>query len=65
MDIRSFSINDETNLVVYDETVTRGLEADFRHDLQNCVEFSVFKYDAQPAGTRMLDSLMRLCSPLL
>src|SRR4029450_9502758 len=28
MDIRSFSINYETNLVIYDETLTRELEAD-------------------------------------
>ena len=29
IDIRSFSINYETNLVIYDEGVTRELEADF------------------------------------
>jgi hypothetical protein len=29
MDIRSFSINYETNLVIYDEAITRELEADF------------------------------------
>jgi cardiolipin synthase len=65
MDIRSFSINYETNLVVYDETVTRELEADFRNDMQCCVDFSVAQYDQQPAHTRLLDSMMRLCSPLL
>ena len=30
MDVRSFSINYETNLVVYDEAVTRELEAIFQ-----------------------------------
>lgn len=65
MDPRSFSINYETNLVVYDQTVTRELEADFRADMQNCVDFSVAEYDEQPAMTRLLDSMMRLCSPLL
>ncbi len=65
MDIRSFSINYETNLVVYDETVTRELEADFERDVDSCEDFSVSRYDAQPRRTRLLDSVMRLCSPLL
>ena len=65
MDIRSFSINYETNLVVYDEAVTRELEADFEKDIDSCVEFSVSTYDAQPGRKRLLDSVMRLCSPLL
>lgn len=65
MDIRSFSINYETNLVVYDEAVTRELEADFEQDMRNCVEFSASAYDAQSGTTRFFDSVMRLCSPLL
>jgi uncharacterized membrane protein len=62
---RSFSINYETNLVVYDETITKELEADFEKDIDSCVDFSVSSYDAQPARRRLLDSAMRLCSPLL
>jgi cardiolipin synthase A/B len=65
MDIRSFSINYETNLVVYDEAVTRELEAAFQQDMRHCVEFSTAEYDGRPGGTRLLDSVMRLCSPLL
>ena len=65
MDIRSFSINYETNLVVYDEAVTRQLEADFERDIDSCADFSVSRYDAQPLRTRLLDSVMRLGSPLL
>lgn len=65
MDIRSFSINYETNLVVYDEAITKRLEADFERDMDSCVEFSVPLYDGQPFRTRLLDSVMRLCSPLL
>ena len=65
MDIRSFSINYETNLVVYDEAVTMQLEEDFERDIDSCVEFSVSVYDAEPLRTRLLDSLMRLGSPLL
>jgi cardiolipin synthase len=65
MDIRSFSINYETNLIVYDETVTRELEAAFLRDMRHCAEFSISEYDKLPGRTRLLDSMMRLCSPLL
>lgn len=65
MDIRSFSINYETNLVVYDEAVTTQLEEDFQRDIGSGVDFSASIYDAQPLRTRLLDSVMRLGSPLL
>jgi cardiolipin synthase len=65
MDIRSFSINYETNLVVFDETVTGELEAAFHQDMRHCIEFSAAAYDSQPGRSRLLDSVMRLCSPLL
>jgi cardiolipin synthase len=65
MDIRSFSINYETNLVVYDEALTRELEADFEADLERCVMFSVEEYEARRRGARFIDSTLRLCSPLL
>ena len=65
IDIRSFSINYETNLVVYDEAVTRELEADFLADLEHCVVFSADDYDAQATSSRVVDSVMRLGSPLI
>jgi len=65
IDIRSFSINYETNLVVYDEAVTRELEADFLEDLQHCIQFSADEYDTQRASSRLVDSVMRLGSPVI
>ncbi len=65
MDIRSFSINYETNLVIYDEAVTRELEADFLADQDHCVAFSAKEYARRPRTTRFVDSTLRLCSPLL
>src|SRR5262245_43347901 len=65
MDIRSFSINYETNVVVYDDEVTVKLEADFLADLAHCVRFSADDYDAQRTSSRLVDSVMRLCSPLI
>ncbi len=65
MDIRSFSINYETNLLAYDETTARELEADFEADLEHCVPFSVDAYEARNRTARFIDSSLRLCSPLL
>ena len=65
MDIRSFSINYETNLVVYDEALTRELEGDFAADLQHCVAFSAEDYEARSRAARFVDSMARLFSPLL
>ncbi len=65
MDIRSFSINYETNMVVYDERITRELEADFAADLAHCDEFSAAEYESRPRSSRFLDSTLRLGSPLL
>jgi cardiolipin synthase len=65
IDIRSFSINYETNLVVYDEAVTRELEADFFADVERCVVFRAAEYDAHKTSSRLIDSVMRLGSPLI
>jgi cardiolipin synthase len=65
IDIRSFSINYETNLIVYDEAMTRELEADFLNDVQRCVVFSADDYHARSRSSRLIDSMMRLASPLI
>jgi cardiolipin synthase len=65
MDIRSFSINYETNLVIYDQAVSRELEADFFADQENCVPFSAGEYERRAGMSRLVDSMLRLCSPLL
>jgi len=65
MDIRSFSINYETNLVVYDQAVTTQLEADFLADLASCERFNADAYAARTTSSRLVDSVMRLCSPLI
>jgi cardiolipin synthase len=65
MDIRSFNINYESNLVVFDAAKTRELEEDFRNDLAKCVKFDVEVYKNSNVFGRARDSLMRLASPLL
>jgi hypothetical protein len=41
------------------------LESDFLADLEHCVVFSAETYDAQKTSSRLLDSVMRLGSPLI
>ena len=50
---------------MYDAGVTRELEADVQADLAQCVPFSAAEYEARRAPSRLLDSTLRLFSPLL
>ena len=65
MDIRSFAINYESNLIIYDERTAKKLEQDFLNDLEHCVEFDVEAYSKNHILGRFRDSLFRLASPLL
>jgi cardiolipin synthase len=65
MDIRSFSINYETNLVIYDRDTTRQLETAFLADIRQCQPFSADAYMRLPGYQRLGDSVMRLFSPIL
>lgn len=65
MDIRSFTINYETNLVVYDRDVTRQVESAFLADIRQCHAFNAKAYRRRPVHQRLGDSLMRVFSPLL
>jgi len=51
--------------MIYDEGVTRELEADFLADVEQRVVFRVDEYDAHPRSSRPVDSVMRLASPLI
>lgn len=65
MDVRSFTINYETNLVIYDREVTKRLESAFVADIRHCEVFSAEAYQRLPVMHRFGDSVMRLFSPLL
>ena len=64
-DIRSFSINYEAMAVIYDEEKARELAADFENDMKDCDVFSLEKYEDSPLWRRLLNSTMRLASPIL
>lgn len=65
MDIRSFAINYELNLILYDRKTTQALDKLFCHDLQHCTEFDLKAYKRGNLVWRTRDSVMRLFSPLL
>jgi cardiolipin synthase len=65
MDIRSFSINYEANLIIYDEKMACQLEQDFLNDLALCTEFNLEAYENSNFFWRLRDSMARLFSPLL
>jgi cardiolipin synthase len=65
MDIRSFTINYELNLVIYDEKTAKELEQDFANDLIHCQEFKLKAYKRSNLFGRVRDSVFRLASPLL
>lgn len=65
MDIRSFSINYELNLIIYDEKTTQQLERDFHTDLKHCQPFDLKRYRRTNGFKRARDSISRLFSPLL
>ncbi len=65
MDIRSFAINYELNLIIYDEKTAKELEQDFVHDLSHCQEFKLKVYKRGNLFSRVRDSVFRLASPLL
>lgn len=65
MDIRSFSINYETNLVIYDRDTTKRIETAFLGDIRQCQPFSADAYMRLPGYKRLGDSVMRLFSPVL
>ncbi len=65
MDIRSFAINYELNLIIYDVETTQKLEALFHDDLETCQRFDLQAYEECNVLLRARDSLMRLLSPLM
>lgn len=65
MDIRSFRLNYEINLLVYDELFASELEALFARDLKRARPVSLEEYVNRPLEKRLLEGTARVLSPLL
>ena len=66
LDFRSFENNFESNLFMYCEDVAMRMKDVFMHDLEHCELFDRASYSAKrPFLRRLIESLVRLVSPLL
>jgi len=65
MDIRSFALNFETNVVVYSERMARRMEQIFRGDIKDCIQITREVYGRRSMVIRFKEQLCRLLSPLL
>jgi cardiolipin synthase A/B len=54
-DDRSFEINDEVSLVVYDRGIAAELEGTFEADLQHCVEQNLEEWKKRPLRHKLTD----------
>ncbi|MGZ4892324.1 MAG: cardiolipin synthase [Halobacteriota archaeon] len=64
-DLRSFGLNFETNAIIYDTPVARGLKHAFTKDLNACTELTPERYANRPATIKLKESISRLFSALL
>ncbi|HEU4521406.1 MAG TPA: phospholipase D-like domain-containing protein [Thermoanaerobaculia bacterium] len=54
-DDRSFEINDEVSLVVYDDAIAAELERTFEADLEHCIEPKLEQWQRRPALHKLRD----------
>ncbi|MBP2133058.1 cardiolipin synthase [Methanomicrobium sp. W14] len=64
-DIRSFSLNFESNAFIYDETVSGKLKNIFEEDLKYCSEKTNDDYNNRTVAVRFKESISRLFSQVL
>ena len=64
IDIRSFKLNFEINAFIYDSRISSLLKNSFVKDIDNCLELTWETYSNRPMRLRLMESLIRLLSPL-
>lgn len=65
MDIRSFSLNFETNAVLYGETSVKELRDQYARDMRESSRITYDLYKKRPLGIRLKQAFSRLLSPIL
>ena len=58
-DDRSFHLNEELNLFVYDSAFAEQMEARFQRDLSRCRPYTLAMWNARPLAKRMTEWLLR------
>lgn len=64
-DYRSFENNFECSLFIYDRDFNRKMRDIFFEDIRNCVRLTFSGWHSRPLPQRMLESIVRLVSPIL
>ncbi|MEG0075677.1 MAG: cardiolipin synthase [Eubacterium sp.] len=64
-DIRSFTLNFETNAFVYDPNIAKKLHAIFIKDIDNSIAYTLDDYKKRPRLIKIKESISRLFAPLL
>lgn len=64
-DPRSFHLNDEANLNVYDRGFAAEMTASFEHDLQRCKRVTLADWQARPALEKVRERVTALLAPVL
>jgi len=65
VDIRSFALNFEVNVIVYNRKKAEEMEGFFKDDLKYCTQITRDVYAVRPMGIRFKEQVCRLLSPLL
>ncbi len=64
-DFRSFENNFEGNLLIYDREINRQMRDIFFADLKECRKLNLPEWKKRPITQRLLESILRLVSPIL
>lgn len=65
MDIRSFSLNFESNIFIYNENIAKDMENQFFKDLKVCREVTFESFEKRSIVSRFGEAIIRLVSPLM
>lgn len=65
MDIRSFSLNFETNAVIYNTSISEKMKNQFMEDMEFCKEIKLEDFKNRSRTTKVAESVVRLLSPIL
>jgi cardiolipin synthase len=64
-DIRSFALNFEVNLLLYDKDVTERLRTEQQAYITDSIELTAEQWRERPMGQKILQNIAKLLSPLL
>ena len=65
MDIRSFSLNFETNAILYAKKISKQLEDAFNVDLKDCTKLNLTDFKKRNPVTKFFEAIFRLLSPIM